>query len=137
MTYSINTQERRRSQRISQSVPVFVRHALYSGNLRTTEVSNHGCVIHAIRPFPRGTELRLEVLPSHSTTTAHVVHSNPVGSGMRLTTWTVALELDQPGNIWMVEPPPPDWWPKTSEQKRSRERPPLDSNRDTNKERRS
>jgi len=123
MTYSINTQERRRSQRIPQSVPVFVRHSLYSGNLRTTEVSNHGCVIHAIRPFPRGTELSLEVLPSHRTTTAHVVHSNPVGSGMRLTTWTVALELDQPGNIWMVKPPPPGW-SKTSEQKRSGEKPP-------------
>jgi hypothetical protein len=52
---------------------------------------------------------------------------------MFLTTWTVALELDQPGNIWMVKPPPPDW-SKTSEQKRSGEKPPSDSVRATNQE---
>jgi hypothetical protein len=52
---------------------------------------------------------------------------------MFLTTWTVALELDQPGNIWMVEPPPPDW-SKTSEQKRSGEKPLSDSVRATNQE---
>ena|SRR5207249_9524040 len=138
MTYAIDKQERRRSQRIPQSVPLFVRCPdspfTFGGNLKTIEVSNHGCVIHALRPFPRGTELRLDILQGNRTTTARVVHSDPIGTGMFLTTWTVALELDQPGNIWMVKPPPPDWWPKTSEQKRSWEGPPLDSNRDTNKE---
>jgi hypothetical protein len=52
---------------------------------------------------------------------------------MFLTTWTVALELDQPGNVWMVKPPPRDW-SKTSEQKRSGEKPPPDSASDTNQE---
>jgi hypothetical protein len=32
-----------------------------------------------------------------------------MGAGMYLTTWHVALELDTPGNVWMVDPPPPDW----------------------------
>jgi len=106
MSHLLDKQERRRSQRTPQSVPVFVRcrdsSLTYDGNLHTIEVSNHGCVIHALRPFPRGTELSLEVLPSHRRTAAHVVHSNPVGSGMHLTTWIVALELDKPGNFWMV-----------------------------------
>ena len=112
MTYPIDIQERRRSQRIPQFIPLFVRYLAspftFGGNLNTVEVSNHGCVIHALRPFPRGTELRLELLHGHRTTTAHVVHSDPIGTGMHLTTWTVALELDKPGNIWMMKPPPPD-----------------------------
>src|SRR4029077_6494500 len=112
MTYPINIQERRRSQRIPQSVPLCVRWEdtplSFAGSLNTIEVSRHGCVVHALRPFPRGTELRLDLLHGHRTPTAHVVHSDPIGTGMHLTTWTVALELDKPGNVWMVNPPPPD-----------------------------
>ena len=121
MTHSIDKQERRRSQRILQSVPLFVRcldsRATFGGNLNTVEVSSHGCVIHALRPFPRGTELRLDLLHGNRTTTARVVHSDPIGTGMHLTTWTVALELDKPGNFWIVKSPLPDW-PKTPEQQR-------------------
>ena len=127
MTYPINIQERRRSQRIPQSVPLFVRWVdsplSFAGNLNTVEVSRHGCVVHALRPFPRGTELRLDLLNGHRTATAHVVHSDPIGTGMHLTTWTVALELDQPGDVWMVNPPPPDR-AKTQEQQRNREHSP-------------
>jgi PilZ domain-containing protein len=111
MTHPIDTQERRRSQRIPQSVPLLVRCLdppfTFGGNLNTLEVSHHGCVIHALRPFPRGTELHLDILHGHRTVTAHVVHSDPIGTGMHLTTWTVALELDQPGDVWMVKPPSP------------------------------
>ena len=105
MTHSIDIQERRRSQRIPQSVPLFVRWVdsplSFAGNLNTVEVSRHGCVIHALRPFPRGTELHLDILHGHRTVTGRVVHSNPIGTGMFHTTWTVALELDKPGDIWM------------------------------------
>jgi hypothetical protein len=118
MTHPVDKQERRRSQRIPQSVPLFVRcldsPCTFSGKLNTVEVSSHGCVIHALRPFPRGTELRLDILPGNRTTTARVVHSDPIGTGMHLTTWTVALELDKPGNFWMVKSLLPDW-PKTPE----------------------
>ena len=120
MTYSIDKQERRRSQRIRQSVPLFVRCLdspfTFGGNLKTVEVSSHGCVIHALRPFPRGTGLRLDILYSNRTTTARVVHSNPIGTGMFHTTWTVALELDKPGDVWMGDPPPD--WSKTLGQQR-------------------
>ena len=118
MTHLIDKQERRRSQRIPQSIPLFVRcvdsPCTFSGNLNTVDVSNHGCVIHALRPFPRGTELRLDTLYGNRTTTARVVHSDPIGTGMHLTTWIVALELDKPGNFWMVKSLSPDW-PETSE----------------------
>jgi hypothetical protein len=111
--------ERRRSQRIPRSVPLFVRcldpSFTFAGNLKTVEVSRHGCVIHALRPFLHGSELRLDLLHGHRTITARVVHSNPIGTGMFRRTWTVALELDTPGDVWMVNPPPPDW-SKTPEQ---------------------
>src|SRR6266850_1877906 len=112
MTHPIDKQERRRSQRIRQSVPLFVRcldsPVAFGGNLNTVEVSGHGCVVHSLRPFPRGTEMRLDILYGNRTATARVIHSDPIGTGMHLTTWTVALELDKPGNFWMVNPPPPD-----------------------------
>lgn len=135
MTYSIDKQERRRSQRIPQLVPLFVRcmdsPSIFSGNLHTVEVSSHGCVIHALRPFPRGTRLRLDILHSNRTTTARVVHSDPIGTGMHLTTWTVALELDKPGNVWMVEPPPPNLV-KLLEQEQNKENLSSSSHRDIN-----
>lgn len=113
MTYPIDKQERRRSQRIPWLVPLFVRCLdspfIFGGNLNAVEVSSHGCVIHALRPFPRGTELRLDILYGNRTTTARVVHSDPIGTGMHLTRWTIALELDKPGNVWMIKSPPPDW----------------------------
>jgi len=139
MTYSIEKQERRRSQRIPQSVPLFVRCLdspfTFGGNLKTVEVSSHGCVIHALRPFPRGTGLRLDIHYGNRTTTAtaRVVHSDPIGTGMHLTTWTVALELDKPGNVWMIKSSSPDW-PKASEQDRNRENPPSGFARDTDQE---
>jgi hypothetical protein len=121
MTFFNDKQERRRSQRIQQSVPLYVRvpnSRSFGGHLNTVEVSNHGCVIHSLRPFQRGTELRLEILDSHRTTTAYVVHSDPIGTGMHLTTWTVALELDKPGDIWMAKHPPSS----TEIQERQRDR---------------
>jgi hypothetical protein len=130
MTYPIDKQERRRSQRFPQSVPLFVRCLdppfAFVGNLNAVEVSSHGCVIHALRPFPHDTRLRLDIPSGNRTTTARVVHSDPIETGMYLTTWTIALELDKPGDVWMVNPPPPDR-SKTPEQQRNRENSPSGS----------
>jgi hypothetical protein len=87
-------------------------------------------VIHALRPFPRGTGLRLDILDGHRATTAHVVHSDPIGTGMHLTTRTVALELDKPRNVWMDKPQPPDL-SKTPEQQWNRKNPPSGSDKCT------
>ena len=69
------------------------------GKLNAVEVSNYGRVIHALRPFPRGTRLRIEILHGNRTATGHVVHSEPIGTGMHFTTWAVALELTKPRNV--------------------------------------
>jgi hypothetical protein len=111
MLYPSNKQERRRSQRIPQSMPLFVKEVdapfVHGGNARTIEVSRHGCVIHALRPYPCGSELQLDTLYGNRTTTARVVHSDPIGTGMHFTTWTIALELSKPGNFWLIEAPLP------------------------------
>lgn len=93
-------------------------------------------MIRALRPFPRGTKLRLDILHGNRTTTARVVHSDPIATGMHLTTWTVALELDKPRNLWMVKSLSPDW-SKTSELQRSRGNPPSNSKKGTDQENRS
>ena len=112
MIHPGNKQERRRSQRIPQSMPLFVKEVdapfVHGGNARTIEVSRHGCVIHALRPYPCGTELQLDTLYGNRTTTARVVHSDSVGTGMHYTTWTIALELSKPGNFWLIESLLPD-----------------------------
>ena len=110
---TLDKHERRRSPRIPHSIPLFVicldSPTTFGGNFNTVEVSSHGCVIHALRPFPRGTRLRLDIPHGNRTTIARVVHSDPIGTGMHLTRWTVALELDKPGNFWMVKSLSPDW----------------------------
>ncbi|TLY12335.1 MAG: PilZ domain-containing protein [Nitrospirae bacterium] len=104
-------QERRRSQRVPLSVPLFVRSLdpsySFTGPLHAIQVSGHGCVLHAPRPFKRGIKLRLVIASRHSSTTARVVHSDP--HGMPAPKWKVALELDKPGNFWGLTSPPPDW----------------------------
>ena len=134
MTYRLDTSERRRSQRIPQSVPLYVRCLdpafTFAGNLKAVEVSRHGCVIHALRPFLRGSELHLDLLHSQRTVTARVVHSNPIGTSMVHRIWAVALELDTPGDNWMVNLLTPDW-SKTSEQQRNRKHHSLGSIRNT------
>jgi len=60
MTYSIDTRDRRRSQRISHSLPLYVRcpdfACTFAGNLTTVVVSHHGCMLQAPRPIPKQVE---------------------------------------------------------------------------------
>ena len=121
MRHFVNQQDRRRSQRIPHSVQLFVTSVgsplQFVGKVKTVEVSDHGCLIHAPRPFPHSTRLRLDLVSHNRTITVRVVHSDPVGTGLPCTTWTVALELETPGNVWMEDSPPLDR-PPTVEQPR-------------------
>lgn len=92
-------EERRRSQRLPLWVPLFVVSldplAEFSGRVSTLQVSSHGCLVRAPRPFPRGTPLRLKVLYSDRTATAYVIRSDPIGSDVKL--WNIALEMGNTG----------------------------------------
>lgn len=104
-------EERRRSQRLPLWMPLFVLsldHLVeFSGRVSTVEVSSHGCLVRAPRPFPRGTPLRLKVLYRDRTATAHVIRSDPIRSDVKL--WNIALELRTPGNVRDLRSPPQDW----------------------------
>lgn len=103
--------DRRRSQRISLSVPLLVvsldPQLDFSAHLNTREVSGHGCLLSSRRPFRSGTRLRLHLLNDNRTITAHVIHSVLAETFMSL--WNVALELNKSGNFWGVPSPPYDW----------------------------
>lgn len=103
--------DRRRSRRISLSVPLLVvsldPKLEFSAHLNTREVSGHGCLLSSRRPFTFGTRLRLYLLNDNRGITAHVIHSVPAGTLTDL--WNVALELHRPGNFWGVLSPPYDW----------------------------
>src|SRR6185503_10490482 len=84
MIHPSNKQERRRSQRIPQSMPLFVKEVdapfVHGGNARTIEVSRHGCVIHALRPYPCGTELQLDAL--YGNRTCRTLRSGWIGNAL-------------------------------------------------------
>ena len=108
MTASLGREERRRSRRLPLWVPIAVASldplVQFYGRLETVEVSNHGCLLCANRPFPRGTSLRLDMPYSKRSATAHTVRSDPVGPHAKLKIWYVALELDNAGGIWDFPP---------------------------------
>jgi len=103
----------RRSQRIPLSTPLHLLSLdpmyVFSVHCNTVDVSCHGCRLVAPCAFQHKTRLRLTVLSSNRSTTAHVVRSIPVQPGPQVDAWYVAVELDAPGNVWGVESPPPDW----------------------------
>ena len=112
MTASLGREERRRSRRLPLWVPIAVASldplVQFYGRLETVEVSNHGCLICANRPFPRGTSLRLNMPYSKRSATAHTVRSDPIGPHAKLKIWYVALELDKAGDIWNFPSNPRD-----------------------------
>lgn len=112
-TYPVDV-ERRRSQRTPLAVLLSVTSPgapfIFHGQLYTVQVNDHGCLINALRPFPRGTRLRLvhlDLFSSNHTTTAHVVRSIPAKMDVQI--WEVALELDKPENFWNLKSPSQDW----------------------------
>ena len=102
------SEERRRSQRLPLRVPLLVvsldpKHE-FSEQVETVEVSNHGCLLLARRPFPRGTRLTLNIPYRKPRGTAHIVRSNPIGPDMKL--WRVALAFDRVGDVWHLPSQP-------------------------------
>ena len=108
MTAPLVSKERRRSRRLPLWVSIAVASldplVQFYGRLETVEVSNHGCLLCANRPFPRGTSLRLDMPYSKRSATAHTVRSDPIGPHAKLKIWYVALELDKAGDIWNFPP---------------------------------
>lgn len=104
-------QERRRSQRLHWSAPLYILRLAPPDQpfepCQTVEVNSHGCELYAPRAFSHGSWVRLQSQDGERVTTAHVVHSSPIGENV----WRVGIALNRPGNFWGVPSPPPDWVP--------------------------
>jgi len=70
-------------------------------------VNPHGCAVRCGKPLVVGTPVTFEGLPANRNVTARVV--NCIGFGDYDRFWLLGLSLDEPGNVWGVEPPPSDW----------------------------
>ena len=107
-----NDVERRRSQRIPFSLPVYALslhpYSTFIERCELVEISSHGCQLLAPRPLPRLTRIRLDRLTRVAITVAQVMRSTPVES-TAVKMWRVGLELETPGNIWGIAQPPRDW----------------------------
>src|SRR2546422_8558761 len=79
-----NGVERRRSQRIPFSLPVYMMglHPSFSfvERCEIVEISSHGCQLLGPRPLPRHTRVRLDRRTRVAITVAHVIRSTPVES---------------------------------------------------------
>jgi hypothetical protein len=80
----------------------------FSEPCQTSVVSPHGCALLLSRPISVGSQVQLEGLRSVSRRiTARVALC--ISLGKQENSWLLGLALDEPGNVWGVEPVPEDW----------------------------
>ena len=70
-------------------------------------VNLQGCAARFSRPLDVGATVRLEGLP-RGCANARVVNCISVEKSGKL--WLLGLALDEPGNVWGIDTPPPDWY---------------------------
>lgn len=101
----------RRSTRIRAQIPLRVTsldpELQFSEPCHTLIVNTVGCGVRLSRPLEPGISVRLDELPTGSVVTARVANCVPLGTEGKY--WLVGMALDQTGNIWGINPAPPDW----------------------------
>jgi hypothetical protein len=106
--------QRRRSERISQSLPLVVRGIDLLGQpfeerTSTLALNLHGCRYSSKHHLPKNTWITLE-LPresEHRNVRARVAWIQRPHSVREF--FQIAVELESPANIWGIESPPADW----------------------------
>jgi hypothetical protein len=101
----------RRSTRIRAQIP-FRLTSLdpaipFSEHCHTLVVNTEGCGVRVSRPLEPGVSVLLDELPGAASAPARVANCVPLGTGGNF--WLVGIALEQPGNIWCIQPAPPDW----------------------------
>lgn len=79
----------------------------FSECCETISVNAHGCGLIASRALPRGTPVKLDMLPEAKQATAQIVDVVPLGEDRN--SWLIGTALDVPGNIWGLKRPPANW----------------------------
>ncbi|HXJ16905.1 MAG TPA: hypothetical protein VNM68_06870 [Candidatus Polarisedimenticolia bacterium] len=106
--------QRRRSERLSSSVPIIVRGIDLLGQpfeerTSTLTLNLHGCRYSSKHHLPKNTWLTLEVArgTERRNLRARVAWIQRPHSVREF--FQIAIELESPGNIWGIESPPADW----------------------------
>jgi len=111
MSSPITPQVARRSTRIRAQIPIRVSSTdpavAFSEYCHTLVVNLDGCGVRLGRPLDPGLPISLDHLPCGKTVPARVANCLALGTQGRY--WLVGIELDQPENIWCIQPLPPDW----------------------------
>src|SRR5579872_7044652 len=101
----------RRSTRIRAQIP-FRLASLdpaipFSEHCHTLVVNTEGCGVRLSQPLEPGLPVLLDELPTGTSAAARVANCVPLGAGGGY--WLVGIALDQPANIWCIQPAPADW----------------------------
>src|SRR5579884_2777088 len=101
----------RRSTRIRAQLPIRVTSqepsVAISERCHTLVVNPEGCGVRLSRPLEIGLPVLIDELPAGNSALARVASCVPLGSDGKY--WVVGLALEEPANIWCIQPAPPDW----------------------------
>jgi hypothetical protein len=101
----------RRSTRIRAQIPFRLTSldaaVPFTEHCHTLVINTEGCGVRLSRPLEAGLAVLLDELPGGTNASARVANCVPLGTGGQY--WLVGLALEEPGNIWCVQPAPADW----------------------------
>lgn len=104
----------RHSTRIRAQIPIRITSLdpdlEFTERCHTLVVNIEGCGVRLSRPIEAGVPVLLDELPEGNSARGFVANSVPLGNEGKY--WVVGIALEESGNIWCIQPTPPDW--KTS-----------------------
>ena len=78
-----------------------------SEHCHTLVVNPEGCGVRLSQALNAGLVVLIDELPAGNSALARVASCVPLGSDGKY--WLVGLALEEPANIWCIQPAPPDW----------------------------
>ena len=101
----------RRSTRVRAQIPVRITSQdpaiEFSETCHTLVVNTEGCGVRLTRPLDAGLAVSVSELPNGGSARARV--ANCVALGGEGKYWLIGIALEEPGNIWCIQPAPADW----------------------------
>jgi hypothetical protein len=101
----------RRSTRIRAQIPFRLTSldpaVSFSEHCHTLVVNTEGCGVRLSQPLEPGVPVLLDELPAGTSASARVANCVPLGTGGGY--WLVGISLEEPANIWCIQPAPADW----------------------------
>jgi hypothetical protein len=101
----------RRSTRIRAQIPFRLASldpaVPFSEQCHTLVVNTEGCGVRLTQPLDPGLSVLLDELPGETSAPARVANCVPLGTEGKY--WLVGIALEQPANIWCIQPAPANW----------------------------